>query len=80
MQNVDAIKLEFQAATQEFLNKPENQKALKELKTHRFSVNLDALRKFNPRLENFVKRTPIDAIKMFEDQINSTLKGMADEK
>ena len=44
----------------------------------RFNVNIDELRQFNPRLANFVVKSPIDAIKMFENQLNGTIKGMND--
>jgi len=34
------------------------------------------LRQFNPRLAQFVLRDPLFAIKMFQDQLNQTIKGM----
>jgi hypothetical protein len=37
---------------------------------------MDELRQFNPRLAQFVLRKPLEAIKMFQDQLNQTVKGM----
>lgn len=40
---------------------------------------MDELRQFNPRLANFVLRDPLTGIKMFQDQLNQTIKGMQDD-
>jgi hypothetical protein len=40
---------------------------------------MDELRQFNPRLAAFVIRDPLTAIKMFQDQLNQTVKGMQDD-
>ena len=37
------------------------------------------MRQFNPRLAGFVIRDPLTAIKMFQDQLNQTVKGMQDD-
>jgi DNA replicative helicase MCM subunit Mcm2 (Cdc46/Mcm family) len=42
----------------------------------RFNINIDELRQFNPRLANMVLKNPIQAVKMFEDQLNATIRGM----
>ncbi len=48
-------------------------------KSNRFSVNIDELRTFNPRLANFVVKNPIEAIKMFQDQLNAKIRGLHEE-
>jgi DNA replication licensing factor MCM3 len=48
-------------------------------KHNRFSVNIDELRHFNPKLANFVLKHPVDAIKIFEDQLNNTVKGLSED-
>lgn len=45
----------------------------------RYTVNIDDLRQFNPKLSTFVLRHPIDGIKMFEDQLNTTIRGMQED-
>ena len=45
-------------------------------KQNRFDVNIDELRQFNPKLANYVLKQPIEAIKMFEDSLNSTVRGL----
>lgn len=42
----------------------------------RFNVNIDDLRQFNPNLSNFVLKKPVEAVKMFEDLLNATVRGM----
>lgn len=48
-------------------------------KQTRFSVNMDDLRKFNEKLHNYVKKNPIQGIKMFTDSLNSTIRGMQED-
>jgi hypothetical protein len=40
---------------------------------------MDELRQHNPRLAQFVLRDPLFAIKMFQDQLNQTIKGMQED-
>jgi DNA replicative helicase MCM subunit Mcm2 (Cdc46/Mcm family) len=57
---------------QDFLNHQDSQKKIRGImgKQNRFTVNMDELRQFNPRLANFVLRDPLTGIKMFQDQLN----------
>jgi len=48
-------------------------------RSNRLNINMDELRTFNPRLAQFVLRKPLEAIKMFQDQLNQTVKGMQDD-
>ena len=68
----------MQETVQDFLNQSEMQKRVKNIvgRSNRFNVNLDELRQFNPKLANYVIKDPIQAIKMFQDQLNQTIKGM----
>jgi len=40
---------------------------------------MDELRSFNPRLAQYVLRDPLASIKMFQDQLNQTAKGMQED-
>lgn len=40
---------------------------------------MDELRQFNPRLAAFVVRDPLQAIRMFQDQLNTNIKAMIDD-
>jgi len=48
-------------------------------KNPRFNVNNDELRQFNPRLSSFITKDPLAAIKMFQDQLNNTIKGLGED-
>ena len=48
--------------------------------TTRFNVNIDELRQFNPKLASYILRHPLEAIKMFEDQLNASVKGLSDDQ
>jgi len=45
----------------------------------RLNIDIDEVRKFNPRLSNYIKANPIEAIKIFEDQLNQTVRGMQED-
>lgn len=45
----------------------------------RFSVNIDEVREFNRGLSAYIAKNPIEAIKMFEDQLNQTVKGLQED-
>ena len=77
----DAEKLQMQEMVQDYLNHQESQKKIRGIlgRSNRLNVNMDELRQFNPRLAQFVLRKPLEAIKMFQDQLNQTVKGMQDD-
>ena len=77
----DAEKLQMQEMVQDFLNHQESQKKIRGMlgRSNRLNVNMDELRQFNPRLAQFVLRKPLEGIKMFQDQLNQTVKGMQDD-
>ena len=77
--NSDVEKLQYQEMVQDYLNHQSTTKDIKNMMTtkgKRLTINIDNLRQFNPRLATFVIKHPIDAIKMFEDQLNTTIRGM----
>ena len=76
MISVDAEKELFKEKIADYLSKSDVEKRMKNIigRSTRFNVNLDELRKFNPKLANFVVRNPIEAVKLFEDQLNSNIK------
>ena len=49
------------------------------LKGTRLSVNVDDVRRFDPRLASFVVRDPLAALKMFQDHLNATAKSLHEE-
>ncbi len=77
----DAEKLQMQEMVQDFLNHQDSQKKIRGIigKGNRLTVNMDELRQHNPRLAQFVLRDPLFAIKMFQDQLNQTIKGMQED-
>lgn len=77
----DQFKNMMEDAANEFLQNTENQKRIRNMvgnKT-RLNINIDEVRKFNPQLANYIKSKPIDGIKMFEDQLNKTVRGMQED-
>ena len=67
---------------QDYLNNQHTQKDIRNMvhgKGKRFNINIDSLRTFNPRLATFVVKHPVDAIKMFEDQLNVAIRGMSED-
>lgn len=48
-------------------------------KGQRLSVNIDEVRQFAPKLSSYITKNPIEAIKMFEDSLNQTVKGFVED-
>jgi DNA replicative helicase MCM subunit Mcm2 (Cdc46/Mcm family) len=71
----------MQEAANEFMNLPESRERIRGLigRGTRFNLNIDEIRQFNPKLSNFISKKPIEAIKIFEDQLNVTLKGLQED-
>ena len=67
----DRDKKEKEQMVQDFYSVPDIQKRVRNLvnKSTRLNLNLDELRKFNGSLAEFVVRHPIDAITLFEKQL-----------
>jgi len=79
--NSDALKFQMQEKANEFMNLSENQKRVRGTigRGTRLNVNIDEVRQFNPRLANYIKTHPIEAIKIFEDQLNETVRNIQED-
>lgn len=79
--NTDAEKLYLQEAAQDFLNSEDMLKRIRTLigRGSRLNLNIDELRQFNPKLANYILKNPIQAIKMFEDHLNSQIKTLKED-
>lgn len=66
----------------DFMNNPEMQKRIRGLigRGNRLNVNIDEVRHFNDKLSQYIIKNPIEAIKMFEDQLSQTIKGIKDDQ
>ena len=65
----------------EFLSQTENQKRIREMigRGQRLNINIDEVRSFNPRLSQYITKNPIEAVNLFEKELNSTVKGMQED-
>lgn len=83
--STDVEKLQLREMVQDYMNQNEINKRVRtlintnNLKNSRFSINMDELRAFNPRLGTFVMNDPLQAIKMFQDQLNNSAKSMRED-
>ena len=77
----DQEKFAMQEAANEFMDLAENRDRIKDLlgRGQRFNVNIDEVRQFNSRLSQYITSHPIEAIKIFEDQLNQTVRGMQED-
>lgn len=48
-------------------------------RSNRLNVDIDEVRKFNPSLANYIKNHPIEGIKIFEDLLNQSVRGMQED-
>ena len=62
----------MQEAANEFMSLAENRDRIKDIigRGQRFNVNIDEVRQYNQGLSRYITSRPIEAIKMFEDQLN----------
>ena len=60
---------------------PEYQKRIKNMigRQTRVNIDIDEVRKHNPKLSQYIRQKPIEAIKIFEDQLNQMVKGMKED-
>ena len=79
--SADQEKFAMQETANEFMSLPENRGRIKDMigRGQRFSVNIDEVRQFNSRLSQYIVKMPIEAIKIFEDQLNQTVRGMQED-
>jgi DNA replicative helicase MCM subunit Mcm2 (Cdc46/Mcm family) len=79
----DAMKNQMRDASNEFMNLPEIKKRIRDMvgqnKSNRFNVSIDEVRHFAPKVSQYITKNPIDAIKLFEDSLNQTVRGMQED-
>jgi DNA replicative helicase MCM subunit Mcm2 (Cdc46/Mcm family) len=66
----------MKSAAAEYMSKREQQKRIQNLigkQGSRLEVNLDDLRQFSPDLAKYVTKNPIEAINMFESQLERSV-------
>ena len=65
----------------EFMNLGENKNRIRNLigRSNRLNVDIDEVRKFNPRLANYIKSNPIEGIFMFEEHLRTIVDSMQGE-
>lgn len=66
----------------DYMSSRDNQKQIAGLVSkakNRFDINLDDLRNFNPDLAKYVTKNPIEAINMFEQQLDRSVQDLKDE-
>lgn len=80
--NTDRQKLEMQDSVQEFMNSSEMKKRVRSLVGHgnRLNVNIDEIRSLNPGLARYIIKNPIEAIRMFEDNLNQGVRSLENEE
>ena len=69
--SADQEKFQMQETANEFMSLAANRDRIRGMigRGHRFNVNIDEVRQFNGRLSQYIARNPIEAIKIFEDQL-----------
>lgn len=80
----DAERLQYQEMAQDFMNQAEMMQKMRHMttssqKTPRLNVSVDEVRRFNPRLSDFIVKDPLGALKMFQDHLNQAMKSMRDD-
>ena len=70
-QNSDLEKAMMKERAEEFMSLDATQNRIRSIlgKGQRFNVNIDEVRKFDPKLSEYIAKHPIEAIKFFEDQL-----------
>lgn len=66
----------------DYMSSRENQKQIAGLvqkSKNRLDINLDDLRNFSPDLAKYVTKNPIEAINMFEQQLDRSVQDLKDE-
>jgi len=70
--------LQTQVLIQDYLNQSEVQKQIKNMigRQQRLTVNIDDLRQYNPSLAGLVLQDPVELIKLFQDQLNQSIRSL----
>lgn len=80
-QNSDLEKAQMKERAEDFMNLDATQNRIRSIlgKGQRFNVNIDEVRKFDPKLSEYIAKHPIEAIKFFEDSLNTHVRGMVED-
>lgn len=73
----------MKSAAAEYMSKREQQKRVQTMigkQGSRLEVNLDDLRQFSPELAKYVTKNPIEAINMFEGQLDRSVQDLKDDQ
>lgn len=46
----------------------------------RLNLDIDEIRSFDPRLSRYIVKHPIEAIRMFEDELNQSIRALEQEE
>ena len=70
--NADKIRRDMEDAAAELMSLTEMRKRIKDIvgRGTRLHVDIDEVRQFNPRLSQYIVRSPIEAIAIFERILN----------
>ena len=68
----------MQDSVLEFMNSSEMKKRVRSLvgNGNRLNVNIDEIRSLNPGLARYIIKNPIEAIRMFEDNLNQSVRSL----
>ena len=68
----------MQDSVLEFMNSSEMKKRVRSLvgNGNRLNVNIDEIRNLNPSLARYIIKNPIEAIRMFEDNLNQSVRSL----
>ena len=80
--NADQEKLNMQDKVNEFMNNSEIKKRIRSLPGRgiRLNLDIDEIRSFDPKLSKYIVKNPIEAIKMFEDELNQSIRALEQEE
>ena len=76
------MKDQFKQKVTELMSKPTFRKEIKSMlakQNQRLNVSIDELRRADPTLAKYVTKNPIDAVSMFEGELDRTIKEMTDD-
>lgn len=83
MQNdAQILKETFKQKVTEYMSKPQFRKEIKSMlgkQNQRLNVSIDDLRRADPDLAKYVTKNPIDAVSMFEGELDRSIKEMLDD-
>jgi len=79
--NSELEKAMMKDKVEEFMSLDATQSRIRQIlgKGQRFNVNIDEVRKFDPKLSEYIAKHPIESIAFFEGSLNQTVRGMVED-